>query len=557
MPWKPSEPGEIPTLGYYVVDWIQECLAAPDRQDYEPFRLTREQVEFILRFYEINPLTGKRTIRRGVLSRSRGWGKSPFLAALAIAEGVADVVPDGWDAEGQPVGKPWREVRTPLVQVAAATEDQTQNSWDPLLEMLNEDAPIFDYYSGIEPMAGFVNLPRGQIKPITASATSTKGNRAVFAIMDQTEMWTASNGGVKLANVMLNNAAKSSGGSVIETPNAYIPGTGSVAERTAAAWKAMIEGRAKMDAGIYYDHREAPPETELYDRESLVAGLRYAYGCSSDHPDGCVLHGCPPGWASIDSFVARTWDADMEAQDARADFLNQITFASNSWLSEPEWAGCKDEGVVVTPRDAITLGFDGSRGRAKGKPDASALIGCRVKDGHLFKIAIWEAGDEPHEWPEWEAPVEEINATVADTFKRFNVVGFYADPGKDWRSHVNQWEAKYSSKVKVKGTAAHPFEWWMTGGRAGLVQRSIEQMESAVRNQDLTHDGSLALTRHVLNARRRFTRDKLSLSKENDYSARKIDAAVAAVLAFQCRLDALSAGAGPKKRSRATIQRVR
>jgi phage terminase large subunit-like protein len=72
------------------------------------------------------------------------------------------------------------------------------------------------------------------------------------------------------------------------------------------------------------------------------------------------------------------------------------------------------------------------------------------------------------------------------------------------------------------------------------VERAIEQLEGAVRNKDVTHDGSHTLTRHVLNARRRLAHGKLALAKENDYSPRKIDAAVAAVLAYQARLDALS-----------------
>src|SRR5512139_1636048 len=104
MPWKPSHPGEVPSLGWYVLDWIEENLAAPDRGEYEPFIPTREQAEFVLRFYELDPVSCRRVIRRGVLSRPRGWGKSPFLSALAIVEGLADVVPAGWDADGQPVG---------------------------------------------------------------------------------------------------------------------------------------------------------------------------------------------------------------------------------------------------------------------------------------------------------------------------------------------------------------------------------------------------------------------------------------------------------------------
>jgi hypothetical protein len=64
-----------------------EMLAAPDRTDFEPLVLTREQAQFILNFYAIDPRTGRRRYRRGVLSRPKGWGKvlcSPPLPALRL-----------------------------------------------------------------------------------------------------------------------------------------------------------------------------------------------------------------------------------------------------------------------------------------------------------------------------------------------------------------------------------------------------------------------------------------------------------------------------------------
>lgn len=74
MPWRPSEPGEVPTLGWIVLDWMQEYLAAPDKSDFEPFIPTMEQAQFILNFYQIDPYTGRRRYRRGVISRPKGWG---------------------------------------------------------------------------------------------------------------------------------------------------------------------------------------------------------------------------------------------------------------------------------------------------------------------------------------------------------------------------------------------------------------------------------------------------------------------------------------------------
>lgn len=566
MPWKPTEPGELPTLGYDAIDWITENLAHPGFVDYEPYVLYKEQEDFILKFYELDPLgrlvwsrervTGRRKIKRGLIGRPRGWSKSPLLAALTILESLGPVVPDGWDSDGQPVGRPWSDIRTMLAQITAVSEEQTANTWAPLLHMLN--GPVIDNYPGLEPLDTFVNLPgEGKIEKRTAAARTIKGAPASFVVLDQTEEWVQSNGGLGLAEKIRDNVAKV-GGSTIESPNAFIPGEGSVAENSAAFALQILEGTALND-GLLYDHREAPATTDMYERESVTLGLRIAYGDASGHPDGCLLHtpACPPGHMDLDTVIIRIWDPDYEPQAARANFLNQITHAATSWIDQSTWAGrfgstLEPPVIPISDRDVVTLGFDGSRGRFKGKPDATALVGCRVSDGHLFEVAVWEAPDTPpdKERP-WTPPIVEIEAAIAKCFSRYRVAAFYCDPAKDWRSYVNAWEAKYGANLfktregkTVTATRDHPFEWWMTGGRSGLVQRAIEQLEGAILNGDMSHDGAFALTRHVLNARRRLRGGKLQLAKEHDYSINKIDAAVAAVLAWQARLDCVAAGIG-------------
>ncbi|MFI7239676.1 terminase [Streptomyces cyaneofuscatus] len=547
MPWRgPEYEGERPTLGWYVLDWMIENLAQPgrDEDDPQPFLPTQEQADFLCGYYELDPVTGRRLIRRGLLSRPRGWGKSPFVGAIALAEACADVVADGFDAYGEPIGRPWHSIRTPLVRIAAVTEQQTDNTWLPLLEMARGGSLSTDY--GLECLDTVIYLPRGEITPITSSATSVKGDPACFASLDQTEEWKESNGGVKLAKTLRFNAVKI-GGSIIETPNAYTPGEGSVAENSAADYQAIIDGRSRA-RGILVDHREAPGDTDMTDEASLVAGLRYAYGDSSDHPDGCVLHDppCPPGWSPIDGIHAAFYDTSNQPQDLRADFLNQITHASDAWLSQPEVRASSDLGRTVRAGDRIVLGFDGSRKRARGVTDATALIGCRLSDGHLFTIGVWEAPRQPVIGPdgkpvEWQVPVVEVLAAVAEAFATYDVVGMYADPAK-WESHVADWEAAYGPRLKVKSTRNHPVEWWMTGGRSTLIVRALEKFHTALTECELTHDGSSALVRHLLNARRRKTRSGIQIMKSNPDSPDKIDAAVAAVLAWQCRLDAIAAG---------------
>src|SRR5690606_3169662 len=218
------------------------------------------------------------------------------------------------------------------------------------------------------------------------------------------------------------------GGSLIETPNAYTPGVGSVAERSSADYQAILDGRSRA-RGILVDHREAPPDTDLTDERSIVAGLRYAYGDSSDHPDGCVLHDppCPPGWSPIERLTSEFYDTSNEVQDLRADLLNQITHASDAWLTEPEVRASSDLGRVVEPGERIVLGFDGARKRARGVTDATALIGCRLSDGHLFTIGVWEQPDRLPAGPdgkavEWQVPVVEVLAAVHEAFDRYDVV---------------------------------------------------------------------------------------------------------------------------------------
>lgn len=536
VPWKPNSENDFPTLGYDILDWMMENLAQPGKLDYQPYIPTQEQAEFIIRYYEIDPKTNARKITRGVISRPRGWGKSPFLGAIAAAEALADVVFDGWDANGQPVGKPWSEVMTPLIQVVAVSEKQTKNAWTPLLQML-ENGPAVDNYPGLEPMSSFINLPVGIIEPFTASANSIKGAPCSFAVMDQTEEWTKSNGGVNLAETMRGNASKCNG-TLIESPNAYIPGNGSVAENSANFYKLMIDGKARDDS-LLYDHREADPATDLDDYESLFDGIAFAYGDSADL-DECRIHNPPcdrRGWVNVDRQVKRFWMPDTDIQVARSDLLNQVTYSSDAFVSQPEWERIKNADAEVEPGETVTLGFDGSRKRQRGVTDSTALIGCRVSDGHLFHIASWE---QPDKAKDWQVPTVEVDAAVREAFDKYNVVGFYADPAK-WETWVASWEADFGKELIV-GRRDHPIEWWMTGGRTTIIERAIEQFYSAIAEEELTHDGSYILTRHALNARRRFVNGHLKLDKEHKDSHRKIDAIIAAMLAYTAYLDAVAKG---------------
>lgn len=527
--FQPQFEGDFPSLGYYAIDWMEENLAMPDRPEYEPFVPTDEQANFLINLLRVDEPTGKSfDYRRAVYSRPKGSGKSPFMSAIAILFALADIVPDGYDANGEPVGKPLHLVRTPLIQLAAVSEDQAANMYTPVLEMIRM-GPVMENYPGVDPMNQFIGLPggsgTGRIEPVTASSTSREGNRPGLAILDQVESWTPSNGGTKLAAAIRRNVAKV-GGISIETPNAYIPGERSVAEDTAAYYHTLLERDIPpRQEGLLYDHREAPADTDLLDEDSLRAGLRYAYGDST--------------WVDLERLIAESRDPTVTEEAFRRYYLNQVTAASDSWISRPEWEACRDESLALEPNDKIVLGFDGSRGRARGRSaDATALVALRLRDKLLVPIHVWE---QPDGAKDWSPDVQDVHDTVRDTFNTYNVVGMYCDPS-GWQEHVARWEALYGRRLKIKASSKAPMSIWPRG-KGTQISGAIRSFRDALVQGEIKHNGSSVLGRHMLNARRRAkSRQGYLLYKEHPESAQKIDAAYASIMAYQAMLDAVGAG---------------
>ncbi|MFC6885301.1 MULTISPECIES: terminase [Actinomadura] len=539
MPWRgPQYPGELPTLGWYVLDWMEEYLVVPDGPaEGEPLVLTREQAQFVLQLYVVDPrftgpaiqgraLVNARRVRRAILSRPKGWGKSPLLAALCLVEMLGDVVLDGWDSDGEPVGRPWSSLGFKAkTQVVATSEAQTKYTWEPLLEMAGGEDLVNEY--DVVPMETFVAVPRGRAEYVTSSATTQEGFRPVFSVLDQTESWTPTVRGPTLAAAIRRNLGKVNGCSV-EAPNSFTPGAKSVAESSFKAAKARTRSR---DSGILLDHREAPPDTDPADPESLLAGLAFAYGDSADRAGG---------WVNLRRLVAEYWDPDTDPQDARQYYLNQVTHSADAWLSQPEVAAIAAPGTVVADGERITLGFDGSRKRDRSVTDATALVGCRLSDGHLFEIAIWEQPLGP-EGATWQVPVVEVLAAVDSAFERWDVVGFFADPAK-WEGHVTDWEAKYGPRLQVKSMRDHPIEWWMTGGRSVKIVRATLRLHTAIVDREITFCGSHLLTKHLIQARRRESAQGIQIAKAHPTSPDKIDGVIAAILATEARAEAVARG---------------
>lgn len=559
VPFKPEYEGEFPTLGYSVLEWMTTFLGAPGRAEYEPFVPTREQAEFVLEWYRLDPLTGRRAYRRGVLARPKGWGKSPFGGALCLAEGLAPVKFDGWDADGRPVGKPWSTLIPPQIFLLGVSEQQTENAWLPLLSMARSGS-LVDDYPGFEPLDTRVNLPLGFIAPRTAAGNTREGEQTAFAILDQTESWVQSNGGVKLAGVVRRNAGKV-GGTTLEFPNSFTTGSGSVSEKSFDTWLKIQQGQTRDEDGLLVDSRDWG-QVDLEDENSLLAGLARVYGDSADLPEGCVIHDPPctaetftQGWVDLYRLRQEIWDPDTTVADAYQYYGNVAHADANAFVEQHQWAGCEDiDCEPVTADDPVVLGFDGSRGRSKGVSDATALVAMRVSDGFAWVVGLWEQPDTAA-GKDWDVPEYEVERVLADFMDTHHVVGFYADPAL-WQTNVANWEAKYGERLKV-GLKRHPIAWNTSEIRKTVA--SVELLRVSVVQGEVKHAGDSRLTRHVLNARMRQTRSGKLMYKEFPDSPKKIDAAYALMLANQARVDALSVGdlSKPKMVRRFAPRRVR
>lgn len=495
------------SLGWDLLDWASEMLVNPDgAHKGDPWTFTKEQAKFILWFYAID-LKGNFLYRRALLARPKGWGKSPLLASIASMELLAPVQFDGFDALGNPVGRP---SYSPLIQLAAVSEAQTDNTMSLVIEML-QDGPAYDEYN-LDIGKSRILVPGGKLEPVTAQAKSREGQRPTFAVLDETHLWIPSNGGDKLAATIRRNLGKINGRSV-ETTNAYLPGEQSVAEDSHEYWE-MIQRGEVSNPGLMYDFRQAKADTPYERGPERRKGLVAVYG------DAAKERG---GWVDLDRIEQEMDDPATKEADGRRFYFNQITQGSLQWIDPLKWSACEDKHLRPLNRDdAITLGFDGGL-----RDDSTALVACRIEDGALFPIHVWE---KPDGAKVWEVDFVSVDLFVRDTLERYNVIRMNCDPAY-WQDIVGRWAIDYDGIV---------WEWWTNRKKA--MAESNERFSTAVATGTIKHRNDEVLTRHVLNAHIEETPWGDILRKDIRGGSRKIDAAVAAVLAYEARGEAIEDG---------------
>lgn len=505
------------TLAWHILQWCSKYLIQPDGENAgQLFKFTREQVLFLLHFYSCDEQY-KPIYNKAVIRRMRGAGKTPFLAALSIIELLAPTRPckDGsyiLDPFGKKHPKGER-VKIPWVQIAATSQKQCDNTFLLIRSMLAQSRAVHDYNLDVlRTMIQFIDKAPGRIEPVTASHTTLVGGRPTFVVADETWLWTDSNSGHYLFEVLQTNLAKQAGGwsRMVQTTNAHIPGYDSVAER---------EYQAYLDSLTYenykyrtiYDSIEAPPNTKTDSETAIVKGIEVARGDAH--------------WVDPKSIALQFFDKRNEVSALRRSYFNQIVAPSDRWLSVQDVDRIIKKDRPISYEESITLGFDGSR-----KEDATALVGCTINDPHIFLLGVW---DNLTRDKNYMVPRDEVNNTVEQVLNRYNVVGFYADLYL-WEAYIDLWHQRYSDQFQVKASATNSVSYDLRT-KHNLFIKQIEYATDLIRTQMVTVQDHPILLQHFKNARLRPVKLGVDIAKESRESKHKIDCAIAAILALTAR----------------------
>lgn len=524
-PWD-EEPW--PSLGGPICDLIEErAVFGPGSLKGQPAKLDDEKRAAIWKAYEVYPrghaLAGRRRFRRVRLSWRKGTAKTEFAAWIGYAElhPEGEVRFDGWDASGNPVGRP---VRDPYIPMLAYTEQQVEDlAYGALYVVVTEgpDADLFDAGADRIIRLGSRGQADGKAVPLAGSPNARDGARTTFQHYDETH---------RLDTDRLRSAYTTMEANLPKRPldepwslgttTAGVPGGGSVAELDKDEAEAISRGEVE-EPELFYFHREAGPDHDLSTLDGRVEAIREASGPAV------------AAWSDLRG-IARQWDRPgADRAYLERVWTNRWTRAESQAFDAKRWREeLARRGATIERGRPVTAGFDGSRWR-----DTTALVVTDVETGLQVRYGLWV----PEECPGGEVPVTEVTGTVGQMFGLWRVLRLYGDPAQGWDAQLAEWSGRWGPKVVA--------EFFTDSRNLRKTATMCRAYASAVQAGEVTHAGDDVFARHISAARKRDLhlvdedgRPLWVMTKERHDSPNKIDLAMAGALSWQARLDVLAAG---------------
>lgn len=573
------------TGGPQVIGWIVDNMRGPDG----PWVPTFEQARLFMWHYAVRPVDlddeedPAWLYRDTVIQKVKGWGKDPVAAVMCGVELCGPSRPVWWKHPDGTLSKKYLEgsqiifdrlTNEPWIQIFGVAKEQTVNTMNYLQGLFTDEAKK-KYQIEVNRSIIYAFGYLGKIEAVTSAPSTREGNRPSLVVKNEPHHWRENNDGWATAAVIDRNVNKMRGpimkrARTLSVTNAYDPSEESHAQSVREAYD---DDLARGVEDILYDSIEAPedvpllPDYTYLDEQGhrikewqIEAGTRVMVPPSRQtvieylgwllrHLRGDAVWLSPIETAK-DILKTSSDMAEMRRFYTNAIVTGESNFVVDSDLTATIHPMLRDARLGRERGDVLRLGwamvgidepvvmfFDGSK-----SGDSTALVGCRVSDGYLFLIGLWEKprgkrGDT------WLSPRNEVDARVREAFRTFNIVAFWADPShaKDdvdgtryWDGLIDQWHVDFADQLthwaRTGGEHRSAIMWDMASpANSALFSQAVVRFADDMDMRDVVWDGHPGLRSHFRNARRFMGMHGMIIRKPGRGSGRKIDAAVCAV----------------------------
>lgn len=467
------KPVKKPVVSYgpLAAQWIEANIVHAEGDLFgQPFTVTADQAQFLDKLLRYDPKTGRLIVRRAVLGRAKGWGKTEFLAALGLFFLAGPLAPTA-----------------PNIPVAAASFEQADLLFGSARTMVSE-GPLKPYVETYDTELLLRN-DHGRLYRIAAAAGTNDGSRPTLFIADELHEWTGSKARVFL--VLSNSIAKRRDGLVLVISTAGSDDS-ELLRGLYDHGKRVLAGEID-DPAFLLDWAEADPADNPHDGPEVRRRMALA---ANPHAEmfGTLEH------------IERRWH-EVPEHEWRRYFANQwVSIAQESWLPDGAWLNSTDATVELVDGAPTWVGVDMAL-----KHDSVAVVTVqRTEDGRFVaRHRAWIPDGDTID-------VAAVEQHLRDLHRRFRVVEVAYDPAYFERS---------AQALADDGLVMVEFPQ--------SAQRMVPACQTAyelICAGDVIHDGAPTFADQVMAAAPRSTGEGWRLSKGK--AKRKIDAAIALVMAL-------------------------
>jgi phage terminase large subunit-like protein len=233
---------------------------------------------------------------------------------------------------------------------------------------------------------------------------------------------------------------------------------------------------------------------------------------AADYRDPEVWRAANPGYDDLvdpedfASVINRVHEAEF-----RTKRLNQFVSSAQSWLPQGAWNRCRSSRDFTPGARGVVLGFDGSQNN-----DTTALIAVTIAaEPQVLVLGIWEKPLINNE--DWQVPRNEVKDAIRAACSEYHVREVAADPYL-WKDALEELASERIPVVAFPQTLTR---------MAPATQRMYERVQS----QSISHNGNKTLARHLENCQLKVDPSGSRIVKDRRNSPRKIDAAIATIIA--------------------------